>query len=52
MKVPRVLLSGDHAAVARWRRKEAFKATWRRRPELVDRYPMTEEEKIWQQEIK
>ena len=33
--VPSVLLSGDHAAVARWRRKEALRRTWRRRPELL-----------------
>ena len=33
--VPSVLRSGDHAAVARWRRKEALRRTWRRRPELL-----------------
>ena len=32
--VPDVLLSGDHAAVARWRRKEALKRTRRERPDL------------------
>lgn len=35
LSVPDVLLSGDHAAVARWRRKEALRRTWRRRPELL-----------------
>jgi tRNA (guanine37-N1)-methyltransferase len=35
--VPEVLLSGDHARVARWRRKEALKATRRRRPDLLSR---------------
>ncbi len=33
--VPAVLLSGNHAAIARWRRKEALGRTWRRRPELL-----------------
>lgn len=33
--VPEVLLSGNHAAIARWRRKEALRRTWRRRPELL-----------------
>jgi tRNA (guanine37-N1)-methyltransferase len=33
--VPPVLLSGDHAAVARWRRKQALGRTWLRRPELL-----------------
>ena len=35
LKVPAVLLSGDHAAVENWRRAEALKRTWRRRPELL-----------------
>lgn len=33
--VPEVLLSGDHAAIARWRRKQALGRTWLRRPELL-----------------
>ena len=35
--VPAVLLSGDHAAIARWRRREALGRTWRRRPEWLAR---------------
>jgi tRNA (guanine37-N1)-methyltransferase len=34
LKVPDVLLSGDHAAIARWRRHEAAEATQSRRPDL------------------
>jgi tRNA (guanine37-N1)-methyltransferase len=34
-RVPAVLLSGDHAAVARWRRKQALGETWRKRPDLL-----------------
>lgn len=33
--VPPVLLSGDHAGVARWRRREALGRTWLRRPDLL-----------------
>jgi tRNA (guanine37-N1)-methyltransferase len=33
--VPAVLLSGDHAAVARWRHKQALGRTWLRRPDLL-----------------
>lgn len=33
--VPAVLLSGDHQAIARWRRKQALRATWLRRPDLL-----------------
>lgn len=34
-RVPSVLLSGDHAAVTRWRRKQALGRTWLRRPDLL-----------------
>jgi len=33
--VPEVLLSGNHAAIDRWRRKEALKVTMQRRPDLL-----------------
>ena len=32
--VPEVLVSGDHARIARWRRDEALARTWKRRPDL------------------
>ena len=35
--VPEVLLSGNHALVARWRRQQALGRTWLRRPDLLDR---------------
>ncbi len=34
--VPPVLLSGNHAQIARWRRKQSLGRTWLRRPELID----------------
>jgi tRNA (guanine37-N1)-methyltransferase len=34
-RVPEALLSGDHARIARWRRKEALRATRARRPDLL-----------------
>jgi tRNA (guanine37-N1)-methyltransferase len=34
-KVPEVLLSGDHASVAKWRRAEALRQTWLKRPDLL-----------------
>lgn len=37
--VPDVLLSGDHAAIARWRRAEAERLTRERRPDLMSRAP-------------
>ena len=36
LAVPPVLLSGDHGAIERWRRKQALGRTWLRRPELLE----------------
>ncbi len=36
LPVPPVLLGGDHARVARWRRDRMLELSWRRRPELVE----------------
>jgi len=36
MKVPEVLLSGDHSAIRRWRRKRALERTSRWRPDLLE----------------
>lgn len=35
-RVPSVLLSGDHARIARWRREDALRRTLERRPDLLD----------------
>jgi len=43
MPVPGVLMSGDHAAIARWRRKQALGRTWLRRPELLERIELDEQ---------
>jgi tRNA (guanine37-N1)-methyltransferase len=42
--VPAVLLSGDHAAIARWRRKQALGRTWQRRPDLLEQVALDEEQ--------
>ncbi len=34
--VPAVLMSGNHAEIARWRRQQALGRTWLRRPDLID----------------
>ena len=36
MAVPDVLLGGDHAKVANWRKRQAFDLTSRRRPDLLE----------------
>jgi tRNA (guanine37-N1)-methyltransferase len=45
--VPPVLLSGHHAEVARWRRREALRRTWERRPDLLTGLELTDEERRW-----
>lgn len=42
--VPSVLLSGDHAAIRRWRLQQALGRTWTRRPDLLLDRPMSIEE--------
>lgn len=43
--VPEVLLSGDHAKIARWRRQQALGATWLKRPELLNGLELDDESK-------
>lgn len=44
MKVPEVLLSGDHAKIKLWRREESLKRTYERRPELIDSRKLSDED--------
>lgn len=44
-KVPEELLSGHHAEIARWRRKEALKRTLFRRPDLLARIELVEQDR-------
>jgi tRNA (guanine37-N1)-methyltransferase len=43
-RVPPVLLSGDHARIARWRRVQALWRTWRARPDLLERAELSPED--------
>ena len=43
-KVPEVLLSGNHAAIRRWRKREALARTYLRRPDLLTAAVLDEEE--------
>ncbi|MGB4443819.1 MAG: tRNA (guanosine(37)-N1)-methyltransferase TrmD [Dethiobacteria bacterium] len=45
MAVPPVLLSGDHARIARWRRQQALLRTWQRRPDLLHKAALSPEER-------
>ncbi|MCB1577410.1 MAG: tRNA (guanosine(37)-N1)-methyltransferase TrmD, partial [Xanthomonadales bacterium] len=41
--VPEILMSGDHAMIRRWRRKQALGRTWLRRPDLLARVSLDDE---------
>ena len=45
LKVPDVLLSGNHKEIERWRRYQALKATYIKRPDLLKKANLTEEDK-------
>ncbi|RDI95958.1 tRNA (guanosine(37)-N1)-methyltransferase TrmD [Meiothermus sp. QL-1] len=45
--VPEVLISGHHAKIAEWRRKEALRRTRLRRPDLLEKAPLSPEERAW-----
>ncbi|HTD28897.1 MAG TPA: tRNA (guanosine(37)-N1)-methyltransferase TrmD [Xanthomonadaceae bacterium] len=43
--VPEVLMSGDHAAIRRWRRQQSLGRTWLRRPDLLARAQLSKEDR-------
>ena len=45
--VPDVLRSGDHAEVARWRRREALRRTYQRRPDLLERADLSDSDRAF-----
>jgi tRNA (guanine37-N1)-methyltransferase len=47
IKVPEVLLSGHHEAVHRWRRQRSLEKTLHRRPELIERFPLSRHDREW-----
>lgn len=51
-KVPDVLRSGNHAAIARWRRKESLRRTLERRPDLIESARLTDEDRKLLDEIR
>jgi tRNA (guanine37-N1)-methyltransferase len=47
VRVPAVLLSGDHARIARWRRVQALWLTWQRRPDLLAGAGLDDDDRRW-----
>ncbi|ALV20965.1 tRNA (guanosine(37)-N1)-methyltransferase TrmD [Carnobacterium antarcticum] len=52
MKVPDVLLSGNHKKIAEWQEKESLRRTYFRRPDMLEQLELTKEQKNWLAEIK
>ncbi|MBW2720501.1 MAG: tRNA (guanosine(37)-N1)-methyltransferase TrmD, partial [Deltaproteobacteria bacterium] len=46
-----VLRSGNHAAIARWRRKESLRRTLERRPDLLEEAELSSEDRVMLEEI-
>lgn len=51
MKVPDVLLSGNHLEIARWRRMESLKRTLEKRPDLLDSATLTDSDRARLREL-
>ncbi|HET9212872.1 MAG TPA: tRNA (guanosine(37)-N1)-methyltransferase TrmD [Thermoanaerobaculia bacterium] len=56
LAVPEVLTSGDHAAIRRWREREALRATLAKRPDLLERPEVAagltrEQRRLWEEEL-
>ena len=52
IKVPEILLSGHHENINKWRRLEAIKNTYKKRPELLEKANLSQEEKEYLERIK
>ncbi|TYS91118.1 tRNA (guanosine(37)-N1)-methyltransferase TrmD [Rossellomorea aquimaris] len=47
LKVPDELISGNHRLIDEWREKESLRRTFERRPDLLERYSLTDRQKAW-----
>jgi tRNA (guanine37-N1)-methyltransferase len=51
-EVPEVLLSGNHKKIEEWRNKESLRRTLERRPDLLETYPLSDQQKKWLKELR
>ncbi|MFY0517118.1 tRNA (guanosine(37)-N1)-methyltransferase TrmD [Lysinibacillus sp. UGB7] len=52
MKVPDILLSGNHAKIEQWREEQSLKRTFERRPDLFEQYPLSDKQKAYLEKLK
>ncbi|HXF84930.1 MAG TPA: tRNA (guanosine(37)-N1)-methyltransferase TrmD [Anaerolineales bacterium] len=51
-KVPEVLLSGDHGKIEKWRREQALRRTFKRRPDLLEKAELSQEDREYIEHLK
>jgi tRNA (guanine37-N1)-methyltransferase len=51
-KVPDILLSGHHANINVWRREQALKRTWERRPELLEGLELSKQDTAYLEKLR
>lgn len=52
MRVPSVLLSGNHLLIKRWKKKQSLGRTWKKRPDLFNKLILSKEQKLLLEEYK
>lgn len=52
MKVPDVLMSGNHAKIEQWRMEQSLKRTFERRPDLLEHIELTKEQQAYLKQLK
>lgn len=52
MKVPDVLMSGNHAKIEQWRMEQTLKRTFERRPDLLENIELTKEQQLYLKQLK
>ena len=51
-RVPDILISGDHGRISKWRREQALRRTWQRRPDLLEKASLTSTDRMILEQIK
>lgn len=51
-QVPNILVSGHHENIRKWRRQQAIKTTYQKKPELLNKIELTKEDKVYLEKIK
>lgn len=52
MTVPEVLTNGNHKLIDEWQQKESLRRTWLRRPDMLEKVQLTEQQRKWLAQIK